>query len=88
MEWGNFWSSHLPKTTYDDDLDRESLNPQEQVYESSYVVLLSNMHDSMIDRNRVLRKWYLECTWGTLYEGFSFRWQKKVSSLGKMFLLA
>ncbi|OVA11688.1 Hexokinase [Macleaya cordata] len=30
MEWGNFWSSHLPKTSYDIDLDAESPNPYDQ----------------------------------------------------------
>ncbi|GMY34584.1 hexokinase-1 [Fagus crenata] len=30
MEWGNFWSSHLPLTEYDQALDAESLNPGEQ----------------------------------------------------------
>ena len=31
MEWGNFRSSHLPITEYDQALDLESLNPGEQV---------------------------------------------------------
>ena len=31
MEWGNFRSSHLPLTEYDEALDEESLNPGEQV---------------------------------------------------------
>lgn len=31
MEWGNFRSSHLPLTEYDQALDDESLNPGEQV---------------------------------------------------------
>lgn len=31
MEWGNFWSSHLPRSTYDIDLDAESPNPNDQV---------------------------------------------------------
>lgn len=31
MEWGNFRSSHLPLTEYDQALDAESLNPGEQV---------------------------------------------------------
>jgi hexokinase len=30
MEWGNFFSSHLPITEYDQELDKESLNPGEQ----------------------------------------------------------
>lgn len=31
MEWGNFRSSHLPITEFDQALDVESLNPGEQV---------------------------------------------------------
>lgn len=31
MEWGNFWSSHLPRTFYDIELDAESPNPNDQV---------------------------------------------------------
>ncbi|KAK9128874.1 hypothetical protein Syun_017671 [Stephania yunnanensis] len=30
MEWGNFWTSHLPRTSYDIDLDAESPNPNDQ----------------------------------------------------------
>ncbi|THU63351.1 hypothetical protein C4D60_Mb01t14870 [Musa balbisiana] len=30
MEWGNFWSSHLPRTPYDISLDDESPNRNEQ----------------------------------------------------------
>ncbi|KAJ7969532.1 Phosphotransferase [Quillaja saponaria] len=33
MEWGTFWSSHLPLTEYDQALDAESLNPGEQIFE-------------------------------------------------------
>jgi len=36
MEWGNFWSSHLPRTYFDELLDNESLHPGE------YVKLLNN----------------------------------------------
>jgi hypothetical protein len=31
MEWGNFKSSHLPLTEFDQTLDAERLNPGEQV---------------------------------------------------------
>ncbi|CAN6841113.1 unnamed protein product [Brassica oleracea] len=31
MEWGNFSSSHLPRTSYDIDLDAESPNPNDMV---------------------------------------------------------
>ncbi|KAK4343410.1 hypothetical protein RND71_036504 [Anisodus tanguticus] len=40
MEWGNFRSSHLPVTEYDQSLDVESLNPGEQIYEK----LISGMY--------------------------------------------
>ncbi|CAD5165585.1 unnamed protein product [Musa acuminata subsp. malaccensis] len=39
MEWGNFRSSHLPTTDYDQALDNESLNPGEQVMHDIHVVL-------------------------------------------------
>lgn len=46
MEWGNFWSSHLPRTPYDVDLDADSHNPNDQVISISLnlcqlVVMLS-----------------------------------------------
>ncbi|KAH0902681.1 hypothetical protein HID58_042184 [Brassica napus] len=33
MEWGNFWSSHLPRTSYDIDLDAESSNRNDMGFE-------------------------------------------------------
>lgn len=33
MEWGNFWSSHLPRTYIDESLDNESLHPGEYGFE-------------------------------------------------------
>lgn len=30
MEWGSFWSSHLPRTSYDIALDDESPNQNDQ----------------------------------------------------------
>ncbi|CAO2841852.1 unnamed protein product [Amaranthus hypochondriacus] len=51
MEWGNFRSSHLPLTDYDDALDEESLNPGEQIYEK----MISGMYLGEIVR-RVLFK--------------------------------
>lgn len=33
MEWGNFWSGHLPRTRYDDYLDADSLNAGDQGFE-------------------------------------------------------
>ncbi|KAH7294017.1 hypothetical protein KP509_28G052900 [Ceratopteris richardii] len=51
MEWGNFWSSLLPKTSYDEDLDSESLNPGEQGFEK----LISGMYLGDIVRRVLLR---------------------------------
>ncbi|CAJ1951529.1 unnamed protein product [Sphenostylis stenocarpa] len=51
MEWGNFCSSHLPLTEYDQDLDLESLNPGEQIFEK----IISGMYLGDIVR-RVLLK--------------------------------
>ncbi|KAJ7566101.1 hypothetical protein O6H91_02G087900 [Diphasiastrum complanatum] len=51
MEWGNFWSSHLPRTPVDDALDAESLNPGDQGFEK----LISGMYLGDIVR-RVLLK--------------------------------
>ncbi|KAK9705910.1 hypothetical protein RND81_07G091400 [Saponaria officinalis] len=51
MEWGNFHSSHLPLTEYDIALDKESLNPGEQMYEK----MISGMYLGEIVR-RVLCK--------------------------------
>lgn len=51
MEWGNFRSSHLPLTEYDESLDSESLNPGEQIFEK----IISGMYLGEIVR-RVLLK--------------------------------
>ncbi|KAL3744874.1 hypothetical protein ACJRO7_014047 [Eucalyptus globulus] len=37
IEWGNFQSSHLPLTEYDQTLDDESLNPGEQLISGMYL---------------------------------------------------
>uniref|UniRef100_A0A453E6A7 Phosphotransferase n=1 Tax=Aegilops tauschii subsp. strangulata TaxID=200361 RepID=A0A453E6A7_AEGTS len=55
MEWGNFYSCHLPVTEYDQSLDNESLNPGEQIYEK----LTSGMYLGEIVR-RVLLKLSLQ----------------------------
>ena len=54
MEWGNFWSSHLPRTMYDDDLDRESLNPQEQVRKCSCFPFPKNSEAFVIMRYLII----------------------------------
>ncbi|GJU16371.1 hexokinase-3-like protein isoform X1 [Tanacetum coccineum] len=55
MEWGNFWSSHLPRTSYDIDLDAESQNPNDQGFEK----MISGMYLGDIVR-RVIHKISLE----------------------------
>ncbi|XXG53174.1 hypothetical protein AAC387_Pa03g1315 [Persea americana] len=51
MEWGNFWSSHLPRTPYDADLDAESPNPNDQGFEK----MISGMYLGDIVRRVILR---------------------------------
>ncbi|MBA0615252.1 hypothetical protein Godav_015411, partial [Gossypium davidsonii] len=51
MEWGNFRSSHLPLTEYDQALDAESLNPGEQIYEK----VISGMYLGEIFRRVMCR---------------------------------
>ncbi|OAY48483.1 hexokinase-3 [Manihot esculenta] len=51
MEWGNFWSSHLPRTPYDIDLDAESPNPNDQGFEK----MISGMYLGDIVRRVILR---------------------------------
>ncbi|KAJ4840794.1 hypothetical protein Tsubulata_023886 [Turnera subulata] len=51
MEWGNFWSSHLPRTSYDIDLDVESPNPNDQGFEK----MISGMYLGDIVRRVILR---------------------------------
>ncbi|RRT53166.1 hypothetical protein B296_00049994 [Ensete ventricosum] len=58
MEWGNFRSSHLPTTDYDQALDNESLNPGEQVMHYLCVIfekLISGMYLGEILRRVLLR---------------------------------
>lgn len=51
MEWGNFWSSHLPRTSYDIDLDGDSPNPNDQGFEK----MISGMYLGDIVRRVILR---------------------------------
>ncbi|WOK91447.1 hexokinase-2 [Canna indica] len=51
MEWGNFNSSNLPMTCYDQALDVESLNPGEQIFEK----LISGMYLGEVVRRVLLR---------------------------------
>ncbi|XVF12101.1 hypothetical protein REPUB_Repub08aG0085200 [Reevesia pubescens] len=51
MEWGNFWSSHMPRTLYDIELDAESPNPNDQGFEK----MISGMYLGDIVRRVILR---------------------------------
>ncbi|XP_075076999.1 hexokinase-3-like isoform X1 [Nicotiana tabacum] len=51
MEWGNFWSSHLPRTSYDIDLDVASPNPNDQGFEK----MISGLYLGDIVRRVLLR---------------------------------
>ncbi|CAI9785762.1 unnamed protein product [Fraxinus pennsylvanica] len=51
MEWGNFWSAHLPRTSYDMDLDADSPNPYDQGFEK----MISGMYLGDIVRRVILR---------------------------------
>ncbi|XP_057472921.1 hexokinase-3-like isoform X2 [Actinidia eriantha] len=50
-EWGNFWSSHLPRTSYDVELDADSPNPNDQGFEK----MISGMYLGDIVRRVILR---------------------------------
>ncbi|GLT82145.1 hypothetical protein SLE2022_005550 [Rubroshorea leprosula] len=51
MEWGNFWSSHLPRTSYDSELDAGSPNPNDQGFEK----MISGMYLGDIVRRVILK---------------------------------
>ncbi|CAN7077879.1 unnamed protein product, partial [Brassica oleracea var. botrytis] len=51
MEWGNFSSSHLPRTSYDIDLDAESPNPNDMGFEK----MIAAMYLGDIVRRVILR---------------------------------
>ncbi|XP_007015149.2 PREDICTED: hexokinase-3 [Theobroma cacao] len=51
MEWGNFWSSHLPRTSYDIELDAESPNSNDQGFEK----MISGMYLGEIVRRVILK---------------------------------
>ncbi|KAL0459170.1 UNVERIFIED_CONTAM: Hexokinase-3 [Sesamum latifolium] len=51
MEWGNFWSSHLPRTPYDAELDADSPNSNDQGFEK----MISGLYLGDIVRRVILR---------------------------------
>ncbi|XP_074305968.1 hexokinase-2-like [Silene latifolia] len=63
MEWGNFQSTHLPLTEYDNALDLDSLNHGEQTYEK----LISGMYLGEIVRRVLCRMAEKSCTFFDLW---------------------
>ncbi|CAK9252071.1 unnamed protein product [Sphagnum jensenii] len=51
MEWGAFWSSHIPTTHVDEQLDAESINPGQQLYEK----MIGGMYLGDIVRRMLLK---------------------------------
>jgi hexokinase len=51
MEWGNFWSSRLPRTSYDLELDAESMNSNDMGFEK----MIGGMYLGDIVRRVILR---------------------------------
>ncbi|XP_073141837.1 hexokinase-3-like isoform X2 [Henckelia pumila] len=51
IEWGNFWSSHLPRTKFDVNLDADSPNPNDQGFEK----MISGMYLGDIVRRVMLQ---------------------------------
>ncbi|KAF5471160.1 hypothetical protein F2P56_011623 [Juglans regia] len=51
MEWGNFWSSPLPRTSYDTDLDSHRSSPNDQGFEK----MISGMYLGEVVRRVLLR---------------------------------
>ncbi|KAG8079043.1 hypothetical protein GUJ93_ZPchr0007g6052 [Zizania palustris] len=50
MEWGNFWSSHLPRTLYDISLDDETQNRNDQQSQQGFEKMISGMYLGEIAR--------------------------------------
>lgn len=62
MEWGNFKSSHLPLTEFDQELDAESLNPGEQVLPlccCSLLWVMTHDKDIALPGLREIDFWYV-----------------------------
>ncbi|MQL70290.1 hypothetical protein Taro_002587, partial [Colocasia esculenta] len=59
IEWGNFWSSHLPRTPYDIALDDESPNHNDQARYSCYDVLLGFLFIYWLGFEKMISGMYL-----------------------------
>ncbi|KAD5508482.1 hypothetical protein E3N88_16185 [Mikania micrantha] len=69
MEWGNFWSSHLPRTSYDIELDSESQNPNDQGFEK----MISGLYLGDIVRRVICRLCIESDIFGSLSSKLSTR---------------
>ncbi|XP_022738052.1 hexokinase-3-like isoform X4 [Durio zibethinus] len=67
MEWGNFWSSHMPRTSYDIELDAESPNPNDQGFEK----MISGMYLGDIVRRVILRMSQESDVFGPVFSSLS-----------------
>ncbi|KAK9273444.1 hypothetical protein L1049_018254 [Liquidambar formosana] len=80
MEWGNFWSSHLPRTSYDIDLDADSPNPNDQGFEK----MISGMYLGDIVRRVILRMSQESDIFGPVSSNLSTRFIFKTPDMSKI----
>ncbi|XP_076904824.1 hexokinase-3-like [Bidens hawaiensis] len=80
MEWGNFWSSHLPRTSYDIDLDAESQNPNDQGFEK----MISGMYLGDIVRRVIYRLSLESDIFGPLSSKLSTRFELSTPLMAAM----
>lgn len=85
MEWGNFRSSHLPVTEYDQSLDAESLNPGEQVTKTTpfHFLHFSILHLILNywQLSRFMRRWFPGCILEKFCAESCVEWLKKLHFL-------
>lgn len=81
MEWGNFRSSHLPVTEYDQNLDIESLNPGEQVTKTiPFLSTFSILHLMLNFRklHRFMKRLFPGCILEKFCVEYCVEWLKKL----------
>ncbi|KAJ4896607.1 Hexokinase-3 [Raphanus sativus] len=80
MEWGNFWSSHLPRTSYDIDLDAESSNPNDMGFEK----MIGGLYLGDIVRRVILRMSQVSDIFGTTLSMLSEPYVLRTNSVSAM----
>ncbi|KAG2314124.1 hypothetical protein Bca4012_064754 [Brassica carinata] len=80
MEWGNFWSSHLPRTAYDMDLDAESSNPNDMGFEK----MIAGLYLGDIVRRVILRMSQESVIFGPSSSVFSEPYVLRTNSVSAM----